>query len=78
MSKFVHPDYTGNEVIYPHLCYSVMLGIEDRDDFRIRKNVRDEYILMYVTKGMLFCTQYGVNYTLGAGEYILHNTDKGP
>ncbi|MFI3215060.1 MAG: AraC family transcriptional regulator [Eubacteriales bacterium] len=51
-------------------CYADGCGFESYPDFRIRRKLFDNYLIMYVLSGTLIVEQYGHTYNITVGEYI--------
>ena len=67
---FITPSYKNAPAAVYDLCYSSLLGIENDRRFHVYPRTRDDFIVMYVTKGCLFCNQYGEAHCLHEREYI--------
>ncbi|MBQ8302671.1 MAG: helix-turn-helix domain-containing protein [Clostridia bacterium] len=59
------------EGFFSKLCYSNMLGIMRSPSFAIRNYKQDNLVLIYTTRGTLFCEQGGKSFKCEAGEYLL-------
>lgn len=59
------------ESFFSKLCYSNMLGIMRSPSFGIRNYKQDNLVLIYTTRGTLFCEQDGQSFRCEAGEYLL-------
>ena len=69
--KLNESDHKQNKIVYPNLCYTSRLGIVQRRNWAVAKDLHDEYVLMYVAKGKFWCRQQEVDLTLTEKEYIL-------
>ena len=71
MRTILTTNYKENAAVYPRLCYSSVLGIEDKQYFKIGPRAIDDYILVFVTKGIFVCEQGDFYCHVSEGEYIL-------
>ena len=72
MRVYLSPNTDRNEIIKTHLCYTPELGIERLPTFHVGPRSRDdEYVLIYVTRGVFLCEQNENQYRISENEYIL-------
>ena len=76
MDHHISPNYQKNSIVYPHLSYSTILGITNRPKFYVDWRTIDDYILLYIKKGVFFCEQNDTKYTVIEGQYILIDLHK--
>ncbi len=70
MRVVLTPAFRDNPAVYPKLCWSSVLGIEEGKTFHIGPRVINDWIVMYVTKGRLTVRQHDQTFCLGEDEYI--------
>lgn len=70
MGQHIIPVFAQDEIAESMQCFSPMLGIEDRADFMVQPRTLDEFILIYVTRGVFFCELADRSYQVAAGKYI--------
>lgn len=57
--------------IFSKLCYTVALGVMRTPNFTLRNFKDDNLVLIYTTKGCLFCRQNGNSFSCEEGQYLL-------
>ena len=57
--------------VFKSISYSNALGIMRSPSFSLRDYKEDNLVLIYTTRGCLFCKQGGVEFTCDEGQYLL-------
>ena len=68
LSAHYTPTFSG---VFKKLSYSNALGLMQKSSFSVRNYKEDNLVLIYTTRGCLFCEQNGVEFTCDEGKYLL-------